>query len=139
MASVLVVDDDAEARDVVARYLQKSGHAVRKVPNGNKALEALTEQTPDVVVLDYRMPELDGISFLEVIRCYLRWQSLPVVLLTAYGDGDHIRRAMELGVTKTFIKGDYDLGELRAHVESCGGHPPPRSTPPKHWSRDPLN
>ncbi|HSZ60057.1 MAG TPA: response regulator [Tepidisphaeraceae bacterium] len=140
MAFVLVVDDDAESREIVARYLQKAGHRVHGAPNGNKALDALVQQTPDVVILDYKMPELDGISFLEVIRCYLRWQSLPVILLTAYSDGEHIRRAMELGVRKTFLKADFDLRELQAHVEACGA-PTPAATPPNasQWPRDSFN
>ena len=51
MAFVLGVDDDAESREIVARYLQKAGHRVHGAPNGNKALDALVQQTPDVVIL----------------------------------------------------------------------------------------
>lgn len=119
MANVLIVDDDLDARDAVARFLRKGGHRVRCVPNGREALAALTDDSPDVVVLDAIMPEMDGVSFLEVIRCYLRWQNLPVLLLTAYPEGMHIRRAVELGVRKTFLKAHYDLDELLAHVEAC--------------------
>lgn len=89
------------------------------VPNGREALAALADDTPDVVVLDALMPEMDGVSFLEVIRCYLRWQNLPVLLLTAYPEGMHIRRAVELGVRKTFLKAGYQMEELLALVEAC--------------------
>jgi len=119
MSDVLLVDDDPDSNEVVARFLRKAGHEVRCVPDGREAIEALTTHTPDVVILDAIMPQMDGVSFLEVIRCYLRWQSLPVILLTAYADGPHIRRAVELGVRKTFLKADYDLGELLVHVEAC--------------------
>ena len=119
MANVLVVDDDCDSREAVARFLRKAGQEVRCVPDGREALGALTDHTPDVVILDAKMPRMDGVDFLEVIRCYLRWQSLPVIFLTAYSDGPHIRKAVELGVRKTFLKGDYDLAELLAHVEAC--------------------
>lgn len=78
------------------------------------------EDTPDVIILDAKMPEMDGVSFLEVIRCYLRWQGLPVLFVTAYPEGLHIRRGMELGVRKTFLKSNFELNDLLAHVEACG-------------------
>jgi CheY-like chemotaxis protein len=120
MAEVLLVDDNADTREAIGKYLQNAGHDVKTVPDGREAVAALTESTPDVVILDYKMPQMDGISFLEVIRCYLRWQSLPVILLTAYPEGRHIRRAVELGVRKTFLKAEYDLSQLLGHVEACG-------------------
>src|SRR5690242_9956234 len=103
MAVVLLVDDDADSSEPVLRRLRKAGHRVIYQPNGREALSALTNESPDVVILDARMPEMDGLSFLEVIRCYLRWQTLPVIMLTAYSDGHHMRRAAELGVKKTFL------------------------------------
>ena len=125
MAIVLLVDDDSDSREVLAKHLRRAGHMVRVSPNGHEAMAALTSERPDVVILDYKMPKMDGISFLEVIRCYLSWQELPVILLTAYPDGQHIKKAVELGVRNTFLKGDYDLWELSAHVEACSASMPP--------------
>ena len=119
MASVLVVDDELDAREAVARFLKRAGHRVRCAVNGREALVAMTADTPDVIILDAKMPEMDGVSFLEVIRCYLRWQSLPVLVVTAYPEGLHIRRGMELGVRKTFLKSNYELRDLLAQVEAC--------------------
>lgn len=119
MASVLVVDDHPDSREVVAAYLRKAGHWVRCAPTGKKALDELTEDTPDVIVLDQQMPEMDGVTFLEVIRCYFRWQSLPVILLTAFDTGPHIRNANALGVRKIFLKSDYQLAELAGWVDAC--------------------
>src|SRR4051812_17057579 len=98
VASVLVVDDDIDGCDAVVRFLAKAGHTTRCVPNGREALIALTSLTPDVVILDMRMPEMDGITFLEVIRCYLRWSYLPVIVLSALSDGPMIDRAEQMGV-----------------------------------------
>jgi len=120
MAEVLLVDDNVDTREAIGQYLKNAGHHVLACPNGHEAMAALTKATPDVVILDYKMPQMDGISFLEVIRCYLRWQSLPVILLTAYPEGIHIKRAVELGVRKTFLKAEYDLSQLLGHVEACG-------------------
>ena len=86
MASILLVDDDLDGSDVLARFLRKAGHQVTLVPNGRKALSALGNGNHDIVLLDVMMPEMDGISFLEVVRSYLRWQTLPIIMLTAYPD-----------------------------------------------------
>ena len=120
MADVLLIDDNADTREAIGKYLQNAGHEVTTAPDGREAMAALSQSTPDVVILDYKMPQMDGIGFLEVIRCYLRWQSLPVILLTAYPEGCHIKRAVELGVRKTFLKAEYDLNQLLGHVDACG-------------------
>lgn len=123
MSYVLVVDDDADAREAVARYIQKRGHRVACAANGREAIKALVESpTPDAVILDARMPEMDGVSFLEVIRCYLRWQSLPVFMLTAFAEGTHIRRAGQLGVQKIFLKANFHMEDLMHHIEAFAGH-----------------
>src|SRR6185369_4865190 len=104
MGSVLVVDDDADSRDAVSRLLMKSGYSVRSAHNGREALIAVATIVPDVIVLDVRMPEMDGMEFLQVIRSYLRWSNLPVIMLTAYPDDLPIERAHELGVKMIFVK-----------------------------------
>ena len=125
MSYVLVVDDDPDAREAVARYVEKRGHRVRCAANGREAIKALVDASmPDVVVLDARMPEMDGVSFLEVIRCYLRWQSLPVIMLTAFAEGTHIRRAGQLGVQKILLKANYDLTELVNQIEAIAAAGP---------------
>lgn len=143
MAAVLMVDDDADSRDAVARFLQKSGHSVGCAPNGREALGALSGSTPDIIILDQRMPELDGVTFLEVLRCYLRWERIPVILLTAYPDDIQVRRAMGLGVVQLFAKSDYGLSELAACVErwtrpvpnlAIGGSMPVDPAPPSDLS-----
>ena len=100
----------------MGRYLSRAGHVTRAVPNGREALAALTNQTPDVVVLDLRMPEMDGITFLEVIRCYLRWSFLPIIVLTAVPEGVMTTRAEQLGVRRVFQKGNFRMSDLLAAV-----------------------
>jgi CheY-like chemotaxis protein len=130
MSYVLVVDDDSDAREAVARYIQKRGHQVTCAGNGREAIKALVESpVPDAVILDARMPEMDGVSFLEVIRCYLRWQSLPVFMLTAFAEGTHIRRAAQLGVQKIFLKANFTMEDLMHHIEAFSGQADPSGSP----------
>ena len=119
MVFVLLVDDDPDSSEAVARFLRNAGHRVRSVGNGREAMESMQKETPDVIILDAKMPDMDGMTFLESIRCRLKWSTLPVILVTAYDEGLHIRRSMELGVRKTFLKAHFELPDLLAHVEAC--------------------
>lgn len=70
MAKILVVDDSEDSRETLAAYLRKFDHDVTCVPNGREALSHVLATLPDVILLDLLMPEMDGPSFLEVIRSY---------------------------------------------------------------------
>jgi CheY-like chemotaxis protein len=118
MSEILVVDDDADTAEATAQFLRRTGHKVRSVPNGREALAALSELVPDVAVLDVRMPEMDGITFLEVMRCYLRWEGVPVILITGYPDDPRLARAHKLGVKHVFTKAGFEMGELAGVIDS---------------------
>lgn len=80
---VLVVDDDADIRDLVAFKLQRAGLQVVVASDGNSALDAMTEHLPDVILLDVMMPGLSGLDVLRHIRQDEHLEALRVVLLTA--------------------------------------------------------
>jgi len=119
MSEVLIVDDDLDARSALARFLEKAGHCVKIVPNGREALSAILEKTPDVMVLDLLMPEMDGPSLLEVVRSYLRLQSLPVVVLTAIEEGPLVERARNAKVNCILKKSKATLEEIKSAVETA--------------------
>jgi adenylate cyclase len=105
MARLLIVDDDADGREALCSFLQKFGYDVTCMPNGKEALAAVLAAPPDLIVLDLFMPEMDGANFLEIIRSYLRLQSLPVVILTGLPDSPHLERARHLKVNTILVKG----------------------------------
>jgi CheY-like chemotaxis protein len=116
MSQVLVVDDDLDSGDGLARMLRKRGHRAMAVPNGREALAMLMGMTPDAIVLDMRMPLMDGAMFLDVLRSYLRLQHVPVLLFTAYPDGPEVDRARRLGVVGVYQKGE-DFTQIVKAVE----------------------
>lgn len=122
MARVLLVDDDADGSEFVAQYLRRMGHKVDPVPNGHDAMVALTSSTrPDAVILDLRMPQMDGMMLLDVMRSYLRWGDLPVIILSAFLSPPDVKRANDLGVQHIFHKSQFrleDLGKALADVTS---------------------
>lgn len=112
MADVLIIDDDPDASELVARALSRGGHTAHCVPGGREALRALVAGTPDVIVLDVLMPGMDGITLLEVIRSYLKWVFVPVAILTAYPEEPRLGPVAALGVTHVFAKSRYELNDL---------------------------
>lgn len=124
MAKVLVVDDHADARESLAMVLRDRGHTVTAVPNGREALSEVLADTPDVILLDLMMPEMDGPSFLEVLRSYLRIQSLPVVVITGVSDSPMIDRARAAKVNTILVKSKATPDDiLRAIDNALVRHP----------------
>jgi CheY-like chemotaxis protein len=119
MARILIVDDNNDARDALCRFFQASGHKVSCVPNGREALASVINELPDVVLLDLLMPEMDGPSFLEVVRSYLRLQTLPVVVLTALNNSPMIDRAQALKVNSVLLKGKATSEDILKALEEA--------------------
>jgi CheY-like chemotaxis protein len=117
MPYVLIVDDEPDSSEFVQVYLEREGYQTGCVPNGREALAALINGHPDAMILDVRMPEMDGIALLEVLRSYLRWTKLPVILLTAHANKQQVERARELGVTHVFHKANFKLADLHTALQ----------------------
>ena len=114
MPYVLIVDDEPDSSEFVATFLRQQGFKTRTAMNGRDALSQLVNNCPDAIVLDVRMPEMDGISLLEVLRSYLRWQTLPVLLLTAHATEEQLAQAESLGVRQVFQKAQFKLIDVLA-------------------------
>jgi len=82
MAPILVVDDDAKIVNLVRTYLEREGFRVVTATDGTKALQAIREHGPRLVVLDLMLPELDGLA---VLHCVREESDLPVLMLSARG------------------------------------------------------
>jgi CheY-like chemotaxis protein len=124
MARILIVDDNPDELAALGRALQLAGHDVVTAPNGREALIQVMSNPPDVVLLDLIMPEMDGPSFLEVVRSYLRLQSLPVVVLTALDQSPMIDRIQALKVNSILVKGKAKNEDIeKAIVESLARVP----------------
>jgi len=124
MANILIVDDDADSRDTLAAYFRNMGHEATCTPNGREALSIVLAKPPDVILLDLVMPEMDGPSFLEVIRSYLRIHSLPVVVITGLSDSPMIDRVQSLKVNSVLVKATATPDQvLKAIEEALIRHP----------------
>jgi len=115
---VLVADDDADLRDLIAFTLGQAGYLVIKANDGSAAVRLFAEESPDLVVLDINMPGLSGFQVCEAIR-----SRVPVMMLTVRGEEEDLVRALGLGaddyLTKPFSPRTL-LARLRALLRRAG-------------------
>ncbi|WP_018133022.1 response regulator [Effusibacillus pohliae] len=111
---VLVVDDQYGIRVLLNEVLEKDGYQVFQAPNGPTALEIVKTSKPDLVLLDMKIPGMDGLEILRQIRVIE--PNLKVIMMTAYGELDLIKEAMALGALTHFTK-PFDIDELRKKVK----------------------
>ncbi len=81
--SVLIVDDETDARNIIRRFIKKSGWDVLEAKNGREALAILADQSPSIILLDLMMPEMDGFAVIRELQKQEKWAQIPVVILTA--------------------------------------------------------
>jgi len=113
-----VVDDEADAREVVSTALAQCGARTAAVSSAREAMQILTEFTPDVVVSDIAMPGEDGYSLVRRIRgMKSEMAAVPVVALTAFTQPDDRRRAIRAGF-KHFVPKPVEIDELAAVVRN---------------------
>ena len=94
---VLVVDDEIGALTLIGIMLERGGFSVQKARDARVALATLDESTPDLIILDVMMPEIDGIELCEMIRQREDTRDIPILILSARGDAESIMRGMEAG------------------------------------------
>ncbi len=119
--SILVVDDEDTIREVVRRYLEREGFAVREAADGYEALDAIQEDPPSLIVLDLMLPGIDGLSITQHIR---QDRQIPIIMLTAKGEANDRIRGLDLGaddyITKPFSPQEV-VSRVRAVLRRTNG------------------
>ena len=82
MKTILVVDDDKNLRRLYKAELEAEGYRIQLAENGRQAIDAVAEETPDLVIMDIRMPDIDGLE--AMVRVLREHKSVPIILNTAY-------------------------------------------------------
>jgi DNA-binding response OmpR family regulator len=103
MASkILIVDDEPDIRESIGHYLGKRGYEIITADNGKQAISKLLTEKPDLIILDMRMPEIDGIECLRIIKTLER--DVIVIMVTAVTDLDTAKHTLELGAADYITK-----------------------------------
>lgn len=111
---ILIVDDQFGIRILLNEVLQKEGYETYQAANGIQALEVVTKHAPDLVLLDMKIPGMDGIEILKRMKMIDR--DIRVIIMTAYGELDMIQEAKTLGAMTHFAK-PFDIDDIRAAVK----------------------
>ena len=116
-SKILLVDDDANARIILNRVLTKSGYEVMEASNGREALEAASKFRPDVMLIDWMMPEMDGEQLAKWIKNDATLRFTYIILLTAKGDVKDRVRGLQAGADD-YITKPAPHQEVLARIES---------------------
>lgn len=135
--NLIVVDDDADIRQLLAEYLRKHGFGVTAAENGTELFAAVAEAVPDLIVLDVMMPGEDGLSLCRRLR--ERWP-VPVIFLTALDSVTDRVVGLELGADDYMVK-PFEPRELLARIRTVlrrTGHDQPDTARPADFAMTPL-
>ncbi len=114
MGKILIVDDDAQLRISFEKILTAEGHKVRMSATGEGGLEIVKTEPPDLVVMDVRLPGMDGLTTFKAIHNID--SKLPVIIMTAYGTTDTAIEATKLGAFDYILK-PFDIPEMLSNIE----------------------
>ncbi|GGA46067.1 sporulation initiation phosphotransferase F [Kroppenstedtia guangzhouensis] len=110
---VLVVDDQYGIRILLTEVFSREGMNIFQAANGKLALELIRKENPDLILLDMKMPGMDGLELLRQLK--KEQMDVIVIMMTAYGELDMVEEATKLGARAHFTK-PFDIMELRTEV-----------------------
>ncbi|MBN3880264.1 PAS domain S-box protein [Nostoc sp. JL23] len=122
MRTVFFVEDSAEDRALYRRFLERDDrytYDISEFDSGNKALQACQAKIPDVILLDYRLPDLDGLEFLTRLQRQTSNSQISVIMLTGQGDETIAVQAIKSGVQDYLVKGKLTSDNLRRAVHGA--------------------
>jgi two-component system phosphate regulon response regulator PhoB len=116
-ASILVVEDEPSIQELIAVGLARSGHEVRKAASAEEAYDAVAATLPDVILLDWMLPDASGPSFARKLRSEARTREVPIIMLTARaGDEDKVA-GLEAGADD-YVTKPFSPRELEARIQA---------------------
>jgi DNA-binding response OmpR family regulator len=119
--TVLLAEDDSFLSSMYVTKLQLSGYDVLHAEDGEKALELLKQNTPDIILLDIVMPRKSGFEVLEELKKDPAKADIPVILLTNLSQKDDVERGLSLGANDYLIKAHFTPSEVVAKIEKLLG------------------
>ena len=115
---IVLIEDDANIREMYKMKLELSGYVVLTADNGTKALESIKKEKPDLILLDILLPEKDGFEVLEEIKKTTdeKIKSIPVIMLSNLSNEEDLEEAKKLGALDYFVKAKTSPREIAEKV-----------------------
>ena len=111
MSKVLYVEDHPAQRDILAQMLELNGFEVDVASDGLEGVDKARSWLPDLILMDLRMPKMDGFEAIKVVRSEETTKDIPIIAISAWASAKHKERAMEAGANEHFTK-PVDLNRL---------------------------
>jgi len=115
--TVLIADDDPDIQQLVALRLQRAGYRTVLANDGQAALDLALAEPPDLAVVDWSMPKLDGIALTRALRAHAATADVPVLLLTAHAQAEHAQIGYDAGAD-AYVQKPFPADSLREWVTS---------------------
>lgn len=110
---ILLVEDNDSLRNILKEKLEDEGFVILEAMNGEEGLKIAVDETPDLVVTDMVMFQMDGMTMISELRATNPWgEKVPIIALTNLNDSAGIEKAKKLGVTEYMVKSDSGLSEI---------------------------
>jgi CheY-like chemotaxis protein len=117
MTKVLLVEDDPLILRLYSKTLQLEDYEVETAENGKQALEKLNSFTPDIILLDIMMPEMNGVQFLQKITAGTESGKIPVIVLTNVADPEVKTEAVDAGASLVLVKSQIEPDEVISSIK----------------------
>lgn len=114
---LLIVEDDSSLLKVLVEKLKKDPYEVVTANNGKTALEVINSKSPNLIVLDILMPDMNGIEFLKKLRANAQFAETPIIILSNFADSEYVSEAMSYNVFNYLIKSNTSLEEIASFIE----------------------
>lgn len=120
MGRMLIVDDQKPVRRLLEEVFAKEGWEVSMAANGKEAVQIAGEIPPDIILLDMKMPVMNGLEAAELLLS--SESERPIIMMTGFSEEEMAARAMEAGVKACIVK-PFDIADLKSLVEQLAGKP----------------
>ena len=128
MSKILYVEDHPAQRDIMAQMLELSGYQVAVASDGIEGVELAHSWNPDLILMDLRMPRMDGFEAIKVLRSEPATAGIPIIAISAWASAKHKDRALEAGADEHFTK-PVDLSRLIETINRYLARSAPSRTP----------
>ena len=117
MTKILIAEDQADLREMIAQSLRLSGYDVVTTEDGERAYQQAKSIQPDLIILDYELPRLNGSQVCQKLKAMGSFSETPVVIISSYGNPFYVETSMAAGA-KAFIRKPFELDHLTEKVNA---------------------
>lgn len=114
---ILIVEDDRSLQNALVEMISQEGYETISAFDGEEGFQKLSQNKPDLILLDIILPKMNGYEFLEQIKKDEDKKDIPVLILTNLEEADNVQKALDLGATTFMIKSDFSLKDILEKIK----------------------